>query len=107
MAVAGDRPTRRAFLQAAPFGSLALLAACGRLPGQPPPAPSIPRVGHLGGNAETTTRGALLWGFREHGYVGGQNLVVEARAYAAPDELPRLAAELVRLPVDVLIAPTT
>ena len=46
---------------------------------------------------------ALRAGLRELGYVEGQNLTVEARwADGRIERLPRLAAELVRLPVDVV-----
>jgi putative ABC transport system substrate-binding protein len=54
---------------------------------------------------------ARLWepfvqGLRELGYVEGENLVIERR-YAPegqPDQLPKLAADLVRLKVDVIVA---
>src|SRR5216683_7504320 len=42
---------------------------------------------------------------RELGYVEGQNLVIEARyAEGREERLPELAAELVRLKVDVIVA---
>jgi putative ABC transport system substrate-binding protein len=45
---------------------------------------------------------------RELGYLEGQNLVVESRAAEGqPDRLPALAAELVQLRVDVLVAAAT
>jgi putative tryptophan/tyrosine transport system substrate-binding protein len=48
---------------------------------------------------------ALLQRLRELGYVYGQNLVTEPRsAEGMPDRLPALAADLVRLPVDVIVA---
>jgi putative tryptophan/tyrosine transport system substrate-binding protein len=53
---------------------------------------------------------AHLWeafreGLRELGYVEGQNLVIEARyAEGSPERLRDLAAELVRLHVDVIVA---
>jgi putative tryptophan/tyrosine transport system substrate-binding protein len=51
---------------------------------------------------------AFLEGMRARGYVEGQNLVVEYRGAAGQHErFPALAAELVRLPVDVvLVGPT-
>ena len=50
----------------------------------------------------------FLEGMRVLGYVEGQNLVMEYRAAAGQYErLPDLAAELVRLKVDVLLAVTT
>jgi putative ABC transport system substrate-binding protein len=46
---------------------------------------------------------ALRAGLRELGYVEGKNITVEARwADGRSERLPQLAAELVRLPVDVL-----
>jgi putative ABC transport system substrate-binding protein len=47
-------------------------------------------------------------GLRELGYVEGQNIVIECRgALGVADRLPGLADELVRLKVDVLVAPST
>ena len=46
---------------------------------------------------------ALRAGLRELGYVEGQNITIEARwADGSTERLPRLAAELVRLRVDIL-----
>jgi putative ABC transport system substrate-binding protein len=46
---------------------------------------------------------ALRAGLRELGYVEGRNITIEARwADGRSERLPQLAAELVRLPVDVL-----
>jgi putative tryptophan/tyrosine transport system substrate-binding protein len=48
---------------------------------------------------------AFRQGLRELGYVEGQNLVIEYRgAEGKPERLPELAADLVRLPVDVVVA---
>ena len=48
---------------------------------------------------------ALRAGLRELGYVQGQNITIEARwADGRSERLPELAAELVRLPVDILCA---
>jgi len=45
-------------------------------------------------------------GLRDLGYVEGKNIVLEYRFMAGqPERLPALAAELVRLPVDVLVTP--
>jgi putative ABC transport system substrate-binding protein len=66
------------------------------------------RVGYLAlgsasGNSETS--GAFLKGMRDLGYVEGTNLVVEWRfAEGSFDRLPDLAADLVRLKVDVIVA---
>jgi putative ABC transport system substrate-binding protein len=51
---------------------------------------------------------ALRQGLRELGYVEGQNIVIEQRyAGGVPNRLPPLAAELVRLKVDVIVADGT
>jgi putative tryptophan/tyrosine transport system substrate-binding protein len=51
---------------------------------------------------------AFAEGLRENGYVVGQHAVVEFRtALGKPDQLPGLAAELVRLPVDIIVTSST
>ena len=51
---------------------------------------------------------AILQGLREAGFVAGRNVRIEHRfADGHNDRLPMLAAELVRLPVDVIFANTT
>jgi ABC-type uncharacterized transport system substrate-binding protein len=51
---------------------------------------------------------ALRQGLREHGYVEGQNIVIEYRAADGKMErLPKLATELVRLKVELIIAAST
>jgi putative tryptophan/tyrosine transport system substrate-binding protein len=110
MAVAGDRPTRRAFLQGAGAASLGLLGACARLPGQPAAAEQPARVGFLAHQTPGNARfdafvAAFVDELRERGYVQGQNLALELRYSEGHEErLPALAQELVRLPVQVLVA---
>lgn len=48
----------------------------------------------------------LIEGLRELNYVEGRNIILEQRRAANDDELPRLAAELVRLKPDVIVAVT-
>jgi putative ABC transport system substrate-binding protein len=49
----------------------------------------------------------FLQGLRNLGYVEGQNIIVEYRgAEGKEDRLPTLAADLVRLKVDVIVAPS-
>jgi ABC-type uncharacterized transport system substrate-binding protein len=56
-------------------------------------------------SADPTER-ALVDGLREHGYVLGQNLVIELRsAYGKWERLPELAVELVQIPVDLILVP--
>ena len=48
---------------------------------------------------------AIRPALRELGYIEGQNIAIEYRyAEGKPDRLPELAAELVRLKVDVIVA---
>jgi putative ABC transport system substrate-binding protein len=71
----------------------------------------IPRVGFLApGSAKTDASLAQAFseGLREHGWVDGQNIAIESRwALGKLDRLPELAAELVRLQLDVIFATHT
>ena len=50
----------------------------------------------------------LLQGLREHGYVEGQNIVIEYRfSEDRNDRLPALAAELVAMKVQLILASGT
>jgi putative ABC transport system substrate-binding protein len=69
----------------------------------------VPRIGFLGSGAyaETSLR-ALRQGLQELGYAEGKNIIIEARfAQGKLDQLPALAAELVRLKVDVIVTQGT
>jgi len=73
------------------------------------PAGKVSRIGWLSAGFPRPDRDppvdAFRQGLRELGYVEGQNLVIEYRGAEGRDErLPDLAAELVRLHVDVLVA---
>src|SRR5262249_43089821 len=69
-----------------------------------------PRIGFLGTSSLSDPRAAryvmaFRQGLRELGYVEGQNLAIEFRwAEGKYDRLPGLAAELVRLRVNILVA---
>jgi ABC-type uncharacterized transport system substrate-binding protein len=65
----------------------------------------VPRIGFLSGNTVATAwREAFRQGLRDLGYVEGKNIVIEYRsAEGKPDRLPTLAAELVRLKVDLIV----
>ena len=67
----------------------------------------IPRIGYLIGQSRSTGSGRIdpfRQGLRELGYVEGKNIVIEWRsAEEKLDRLPALAAELVRLKVDVIV----
>jgi putative ABC transport system substrate-binding protein len=82
---------------------VALLAA------EAQPATHVSRIGRLtSGNPPTgpdPNPEAFRQGLGELGYVEGQNLVLESRdAEGSEERLRALAAELVRLPVEVLVA---
>ena len=68
-------------------------------------ATKIPRIGYLGSSASNSARiEAFRQGLRELGYVEGKNIVIEYRyAEGEPDRESALAAELVRLKVDVIV----
>jgi putative ABC transport system substrate-binding protein len=68
-----------------------------------PPAGKVWRIGYLvAGFGEVDE--AFRQGLRDLGYVEGQNITIEYRhADNQCDRLPALAAELVRLPVDILV----
>jgi putative ABC transport system substrate-binding protein len=98
--------SRRQLLQ----GSLALaafglLSGCERSGQQ---AAKVPRIGFLAvGSREgrAFVIEGFLKGLREHGYVEGQNIVIEYRfSEGRNDRLPALAAELVDLKVKLILA---
>jgi putative tryptophan/tyrosine transport system substrate-binding protein len=68
----------------------------------------IPRVGYLTSTEppyETFRKESIRQALRELGYIEGQNIAIEYRyAEGKMDRLPELAAELVRLNVNVIVA---
>jgi len=84
------------------------LVPLGTAAAQPPE--KVPRVGYLNpGSASDPLRQRRLDAFRqslrELGYVDGQNIAIESRwAEGQYDRYPALAADLVRLKVDVIVA---
>jgi len=90
---------RRKLLVAIGAGALAAPLAFAQQPAK------IPRVGYLV-LREAGLQGKFQQGLRDLGYVEGRNIVVEYRSAGGKEErLPALAAELVGLKVDVLVAP--
>jgi putative ABC transport system substrate-binding protein len=64
----------------------------------------IPRIGYLGSVSASERLGIFRQGLRELGYVEGKNIIIEWRHHEGNiDRLPALAAELVRLKVDIII----
>ena len=74
------------------------------------PPTHVHRIGVLSGSTreQNPVLEAFLEGMRALGYVEGQNLVMEYRgAEGQYERFPALAAELVRLKVDVIVTGTT
>jgi putative tryptophan/tyrosine transport system substrate-binding protein len=90
------------------LGSAAAYPATGW--GQEAKLPTIPRIGCLvfGAAAVSGSRVEVLGAaLRELGYVEGKNIVMETMWAETVDELPGLAAELVRRNVNVIFAPSS
>ncbi len=87
------------------ISTLALGLLAGPLSAEAQQSGKVYRIGYLGGrSALPTTEVAFREGLRELGYVEGQNYVIEYRsAESKRERLPDLAAELVRLKVDVIV----
>jgi ABC-type uncharacterized transport system substrate-binding protein len=86
--------------------SAMLLALC--FPAEAQQPTKIPRIGYLTADSRSAHADvraeAFREGLRELGYVEGRNIVIEWRnAEGKLDRLPALAAELVRLKVDVIV----
>jgi putative ABC transport system substrate-binding protein len=76
------------------------------IPAQPQQIRTVPRIGYLAPRSAIPEE--FVQGLRELGYVEGQNIVIEPRfAHGKFDQFPRLAAELVKLNVDVLVTLST
>jgi putative ABC transport system substrate-binding protein len=69
--------------------------------------PAVVRIGYLGidqAPGELAREKAFLQGLREHGWIEGQNTVIERRYWENHTErLPALADNLVRLKVDIIV----
>ena len=103
-------PNRKSKIQNPKWGGLVAFvvafAICGAVVQAQQPA-KIPRVGYLAPaslSALAARTEAFRQGLRDLGYVEGKNIVIEWRsAEGKLDRLPALAAELVRLKVDVIV----
>ena len=71
---------------------------------------NVPRIGYLSGvdpARESVRAEAFRLALRELGYIEGQNIAIEYRyAEGKRDRYPELAAELVRLKVDIIVGPS-
>src|SRR5262245_42959337 len=92
---------RRTFLGTVGIALTAPLAA------EAQPVPKVARIGYLSvtsPDADKIYLAAFRQGLREHGYVEGDNVVIEVRhAAQRPERLPELAAQLVSLKIDVAV----
>jgi ABC-type uncharacterized transport system substrate-binding protein len=82
-----------------------LFARC--VPADAQQSTKVPRIGYLTGaspSGQLLRTNAFRQGLRELGYVEGENIVIEYRyADGKFDHLPALAAELVRLRVNIIV----
>src|SRR5436309_1580120 len=68
-------------------------------------AQKIPRIGYLAGDSRSPSHTAFRQGLKDLGYLEGQNIVVEWRYVEdKSDQFPDVAAELVRLKLDAIVA---
>jgi len=94
---------RRAFLGTLTGGLLAAPLAAGAQQ-----RPKTARIGFLSLSPGRTPTMDISPGLRELGWIEGQNIAVEYRwAANREDQLPALAADLVRLKVDVIVTSST
>ena len=82
-----------------------LFALCSSAVAQQPK--KVPRIGYLlsgDPTTESTRFAGIRLALRERGYIEGQNIATEYRYTEGKlDRLPELAAELVRLKVDIIV----
>ena len=71
------------------------------------PQTKIPVIGFLGLAPEFSGVEALRLGLRDLGYIEGRNVIIAWQWAENVEQLPRLAAELVAIPVDVIVAPSS
>jgi len=92
------------------FAALVLLVGCVGMAEAQQPA-KVPRIGLLSSFSPSDAalwHQAFLQGLRDLGWIEGKNISIEYRyAEGRGDRLPDLAADLVRLKVDVIVAATT
>ena len=85
--------------------SAMLFALCYSASAQQPK--KVPRIGYLSSSdaaSESTRVEAIRLALRERGYIEGQNIAIEYRyTEGKRDRAPELAAELVRLKVDIIV----
>ena len=87
--------------------ALCVLFFAHSFPAQAQQPKKVPRIGYLSvvdPASESTRAEAIRLALRERGYIEGQNIAIEYRyAEGKRDRDPELAAELVRLKVDIIV----
>src|SRR5262245_30411982 len=100
------------FARLAALATIALALFAGPLSADAQEPGKVPRVGFITPRSRSDGAGAsfldaFLQGMRKLGWVEGKNIAIEYRfADGRLDRLPALAAELVSLKVDVILAST-
>ncbi len=109
----GPGSSRQRFVQSVGVAGLATLAGCA-LPFREPAPPRLPRIGYLGTYfrelsappppGESETADAFLEGLRDLGYEEGRtHTLVWRQTDRGHERVREFAAELVRVPVDVIV----
>jgi ABC-type uncharacterized transport system substrate-binding protein len=105
--VVGESVRRQNLKWAGVVGILVLILGCVGM-AQAQQAKKVPQIGFLGApslSAMAARIEAFRQGLRELGYIEGKNIVIEWRSAGGNSErVPALAAELVRLKVDVIVS---
>jgi putative tryptophan/tyrosine transport system substrate-binding protein len=87
--------------------ALCILLLAPHFPAEAQQPGKVPRIGYLSALApasESFRSEAIRLALRERGYIEGQNIAIEYRyGEGKPDRYPELAAELVRLKVDIIV----
>ena len=104
---APSRSSRHFLRGSLALAGLGLLAGCG-MPPWPGQAPGMRRIGYLAAGSRQGFRAAMAespeGGLRDLGCVDGQNLAIEYRFADPIDQLDALAAELVGLDLELIVA---
>ena len=87
---------------------LTLLIGVSSRPAETQQPKKVPRIGYLSSQEparESARAEAIRLALSERGYIEGQNIAIEYRyAEGKVDRAPELAADLVRLKVDIIVA---
>jgi putative ABC transport system substrate-binding protein len=89
------------------FAAVGGFAAGWPLAARAQPQVKIPVIGFLGLAPEFSGVEALRAGLRDLGYIEGRNVIIVWQWAGNVEQLPRLAADLVAIPVDVIFAPSS